>query len=136
MGCKIRTVSAALMLSAVALSAAAGAARAEVGAPQIVEGDQGFGVYCVQVAADYFLDDSNYYATPDGSFGPQTLRVVERFQQQNSLVQDGGVGPLTGTRIWGSVQNHISHVEAGGGSVRTPWGVPLTDCCQVLPTTS
>ncbi|MBC3841151.1 peptidoglycan-binding protein [Streptacidiphilus sp. 4-A2] len=82
------------------------------------------------------LDDSAYYATPDGSFGPQTLKVVERFQEQNQLKQDGQVGPLTGTAVWHWTQNLIGHIEAGGGSIQTPWGVPLTNCYQVLPTTS
>jgi peptidoglycan hydrolase-like protein with peptidoglycan-binding domain len=79
------TLAATLALAAGTLAATAGTAQAEVGAPQIVYGDSGFGVYCVQEAADYFLDDNNYYATPDGDFGPQTLRVVKRFQEQNGL---------------------------------------------------
>jgi peptidoglycan hydrolase-like protein with peptidoglycan-binding domain len=138
MGFRVRTAHAALGLAfaAAVVTVSSGTAQAEVGAPQIVYGDSGFGVYCVQEAADYFLDDNNYYATPDGDFGPQTLRVVERFQEQNGLSQDGQVGPLTGTAIWHSVQNLIGHIEAGGGSTQTPWGVPLSNCYQVLPTTS
>jgi peptidoglycan hydrolase-like protein with peptidoglycan-binding domain len=132
------TAKTALALAMVAgtMAATAGAAQAAVGVPQIVRGDSGFGVYCVQEAADYMLDSPSYYATPDGSFGGQTLSVVEKFQEQNGLKQDGQVGPLTGTRIWEWTQNLIGHIEAGGGSIQTPWGVPLTHCYQVVPTTS
>ena len=138
MGFKKRATSAALglALSAAALSVTSGTAHAAVGVPQILEGDSGFGVYCVQEAADYFLDDPNYYAAPDGSFGAQTLRVVKRFQEQHGLSQDGQVGPLTGTQIWYSVENYISYLKSAGASIQTPWGVPLTNCYQVLPTTS
>ena len=58
--------------------------------------------------------------------------MVKRFQEQNGLQQDGQVGPLTGTQIWHSTQNLISFA----GNYTTPWGVPLSNCYQVLPTTN
>lgn len=110
-------------MAAAAVGITAGGAQAAVGVPQVVEGDSGFAVYRVQEAADCFLDDPNYYASPDGSFGPQTLRVVKRFQEQHGLQQEGQVGPLTGTAVWVSVKDLISFRESGGGSIQTPWGV-------------
>jgi hypothetical protein len=45
------------------------------------------------------------------------------------------VGPLTGTAIWEWTQYLINHIQAGGGSIQTPWGIPLTNCYRVVPTT-
>ena len=133
MGSKIRAVSAALMLSAAALSAAAGTAQATVGAPQIVEGDSGFGVYCVQVAVNWLYDDQTppyQIISEDGSFGAQTLKYVEWYQRALNLSADGQVGPDTGSHMW----SNINSIVSGGGNYTTPWGVPLSNCYQVLPT--
>lgn len=116
-----------------ALAATAGTVQAQVGAPQIVEGDSGFGVYCVQVAVNWLYDDQTPpYQTicEDGSVGPQTLKYVIWYQKALNLSPDGQVGPDTGSSMW----SDISSIVFGGGNYITPWGVPLRNCYQVPPT--
>jgi peptidoglycan hydrolase-like protein with peptidoglycan-binding domain len=137
MGFRIRMASVALglALSATVLGATAGTAQAAVGAPQIVEGDQGFNVYCVQWAANWFLDPQPPHQpiADDGSFGPATLAEVKWFQEQQRLAQDGQVGPDTGSALWGVINGYLSN---GDPNFTTPWGVPISNCYQVLPTHS
>ena len=132
MGFKIRATSAALGLamSTGLLAAAAGTAQAQVGASQIQEGDSGFGVYCVQVATNWWLDAPTQI-DEDGSFGPATKAQVVWFQEQNHLAQDGVVGPDTGSILWVAIQQDI---QAHNSNWNTPWGVPIGNCYQVLPT--
>lgn len=124
----------ALLMSAGLVVAGAGTASARVGAPSINKGAQGFNVYCVQTGINFWLEDDG--TTPDGSFGPDTLRAVEEFQRQRGLQPDGQVGPLTGTDVWQEVQFLINELKVTGQSQQTPWGVPLSNCYLVLPTTS
>lgn len=132
---RLRTVtrSAGIVVSVAAalFGLTVGSAAASTTAPQIVEGDEGFGVYCVQWAANWFLEP-DYFVPDDGDFGPLTLRLVEQFQEQVHLQQDGQVGPLTGTQLWQT----IATVVRADGDMSTPYGVPLSHCYQVLPTTS
>lgn len=117
--------------AAAVLGLTVGTAAAATGASSIQEGDQGFGVYCVQWAANWFVEPS-YNVPDDGQFGPLTLRLVIQFQEQERLQQDGVVGPLTGTKLWQT----IATVVRVDGDMSTPYGVPLSHCYQVLPTTS
>jgi peptidoglycan hydrolase-like protein with peptidoglycan-binding domain len=127
-------------ITAVAVAAAAaalltltttGTAFAEVGAPSFGEGAQGFNVFCAQTAM--WDNSQGNSATPDGSFGPQTLASVLVYQDDFGLKADGEVGPKTGTAMWNTIAFNIKYF---GGDYGTPWGVPISHCYQVLPTTS
>ena len=105
-------------------------AQAAVGVPQILEGDQGFAVYCVQDAINWSIPE---HLSLDGTFGPLTLKGVKDFQYIANLPQiDGQVGPQTGTDIWAAIQDQIDTV----GNLSTPYGIPLSHCYQVVPTSS
>lgn len=105
-------------------------AQAAVGVPQVLEGDEGFAVYCVQDAVNWSIPE---HLTLDGDFGPLTLKGVKDFQAVAFLPQiDGQVGPQTGTDIWAAIQDQINTV----GNLPTPYGIPLSHCYQVIPTSS
>jgi hypothetical protein len=126
----ISSAAAVLALASGLVTAAGSTAQAEVGAPQIVEGDSGFGVYCAQYAA-YYWEEPTYAVSIDGDFGPVTLRLVKDFQEQWKLHVDGQVGPDTGSDLWWVINNEVIPYR---GDFQTPWGVPISHCYQVLPT--
>jgi peptidoglycan hydrolase-like protein with peptidoglycan-binding domain len=127
---RIAAASATLALTVGAMAGMTGSANAAVGAPQIVEGDSGFNVYCAQWGA-YWWVQPTYNVQTDGSFGPVTLQLIEDFQEQWKLHIDGQVGPDTGSDIWWVIQNQLIPAR---GNFMTPWGVPISNCYQVLPT--
>ncbi|WP_052441057.1 peptidoglycan-binding domain-containing protein [Streptacidiphilus anmyonensis] len=121
-----------LTVAACLLAATAGSipsAQAAVGVPQVVQGDEGFPVYCVQDAINWSVDAG---LALDGDFGPATYKAVRNFQGIASLKIDGEVGPLTGTDIWAAIQDQIS-VK---GNFGTPYGIPIGNCYRVIPTSS
>ncbi|MBF9069073.1 peptidoglycan-binding domain-containing protein [Streptacidiphilus fuscans] len=115
------------------VTASGGTASAQVGAPQFTQGASGFNVYCAQLAI--YEDFQGTTPQPDGDFGPVTLGDVKAFQYKNHLQQDGVVGPLTGSQMWQMISWDIQN-PASGGNFMTPWGVPVSHCYMVLPTTS
>ena len=46
------------------------------------------------------LAELKYDVKPDGDFGPKTEKNVITFQQNNSLIADGVVGPATWNKMW------------------------------------
>lgn len=119
------TVLAAVMV------ASGGTAFAEVGAPSFSEGASGFNVWCAQEAV--FEATQGTSATPDGDYGPQTKVSIVAFQKSEGLQANGEVGPLTGSAMWQMINWDIQDY---GGNFETPWGVPVSHCYQVLPTSS
>jgi peptidoglycan hydrolase-like protein with peptidoglycan-binding domain len=91
-------------------------------------------VYCVQVGINWGWNfgSSAHIDNVDGSFGPNTLSQLEQFQTATGLTPDGVVGQDTGSKLWQALQIAISK----DGDLNTPWGVPLSNCYQVLPTHS
>ena len=63
--------------------------------PELSKGNSGFAVTILQEILDYFYDLS-----VDGMFGPETKRVVMRFQSENALSVDGVVGKETWTKLF------------------------------------
>lgn len=59
--------------------------------PILRRGDRNAAVRVMQ----YLLVDRDIAVTVDGIFGPNTKTAVKGFQSDNSLQQDGIVGPLT-----------------------------------------
>jgi hypothetical protein len=57
--------------------------------------------------------------TPDGEYGPQTVRAVKRFQRRHHLRTDGAVGPAT-RRALGLGAFSSRSVSGGGASFQTP----------------
>jgi peptidoglycan hydrolase-like protein with peptidoglycan-binding domain len=130
---RVTTTLAAAAMCGAALTAATGTASAATGASYISEGQNGFQVYCVQVGINWSYNWSSAHVdNVDGSFGPNTLGQVEQVQRDAGLTPDGVVGPNTGDRFWQSLQLAIS----SNGNINTPYGVPLGNCYQVLPTHS
>ena len=129
----LATAAAMAVTVAVVTSATGGTAFAAVGVPQITEGASGFSVYCAQDAMWEFTQGNS--ASPDGSFGPLTLASVKTYQKSVGLKPDGEVGPLTGSQMWQMLNFDIQH-DIYGGDFMTQWGVPMSHCYQVLPTTS
>lgn len=65
--------------------------------PLLRQGNEGNSVVMLQ----YLLNEYGYNLVPDGKFGANTLKAVQSFQANNSLTQDGVVGPLT----WSALLN-------------------------------
>jgi peptidoglycan hydrolase-like protein with peptidoglycan-binding domain len=120
-----------LAVAAGALALGAGAAQAAVGAPSFGEGASGLKVYCAQIAANFWIDNPAYDVTADGSDGPATNRLIVEFQKDAGLQDNGEVGPITGTYLWNVIANEIIPDQ---GNYGTRWGVPISNCYQVLPT--
>jgi hypothetical protein len=57
--------------------------------------------------------------TPDGEYGPQTVRAVKRFQRRHHLRTDGAVGPAT-RRALGLGAFSSRSVSGGGASFQAP----------------
>ena len=66
-----------------------------VAQPVLTYGSRGTSVTFLQ----QLLVSKGYTLSIDGSFGPQTLRVVKAFQLANRLVVDGSVGPKTWAKL-------------------------------------
>jgi peptidoglycan hydrolase-like protein with peptidoglycan-binding domain len=130
---RLATTLAATAMFGAALTAAAGTANAATGASYISQGQNGFQVYCVQVGINWANWSSAYITNVDGSFGPNTLSQVKQLQKDSGLSQDGVVGRDTGDKLWQALQ--IS-MQAPNGNWNTPYGVPIGNCYQVLPTHS
>jgi len=128
---RVTSAAAVLALTAGVVAMSGGSAQAEAGVATINDGGSGFGVYCAQVAASWV--EPYYSVQADGSYGPLTLKLIEQFQRDHSLQANGQIGPLTGTQLW-QVINTL--VIQGTSNYLTPWGVPISHCYQVLPTTS
>ena len=113
----------------------------------IKQGETGWRVYALQSALGSVGRDT----TPDGVFGPKTLRQVKGMQKNNGLVSDGIAGPATQQKLIEKI-SHKTHeaftsipdglmrgyAEAEGGNVlaATNWftpsgGVPGVDCGPV-----
>lgn len=135
MGFRVRAAAAAVpvltvagcVLAATVVSALP--AQAAVGVAQVLPGDEGFAVYCVQDAVNWSIDTG---LALDGNFGPATETAVKKFQGIADLKQDGEVGPLTGTDIWAAIQDQ----EQVKGNFGTPYGIPIGNCYRVVPTSS
>lgn len=117
------------VLCACVLALTCGTAQAQVGAPQVVSGDLGFNVYCVQDAVNWSIDSG---LALDGDFGSKTYDAVRNFQAIANLHVDGEVGPQTGTDIWAAIKDQMS-VD---GNFSTPYGIPIGNCYRVIPTSS
>ncbi|TDT97541.1 putative peptidoglycan binding protein [Streptomyces sp. 846.5] len=128
----IRLLVSAAATAAAVIAASGGTAFAAVGAPSFTKGASGFNVYCAQMAM--YEASQGTSATPDGDFGSQTLASVVAYQKSEGLQPDGEVGPLTGSKMWQMINWDIQ--DSYTGNFQTPWGVPISHCYQVLPTTS
>jgi peptidoglycan hydrolase-like protein with peptidoglycan-binding domain len=92
------------------LTPSVAAAAAHMGDRTLHPGDSG---HDVRVLQDYLTRDG--FRTPiDGTFGPQTLRNVKRFEKAHHLDADGIVGP--------AVVGALRHVAAGRASARSGAG--------------
>lgn len=59
--------------------------------------------YCIYNAnLQAALNAAGYHCTPDGSFGPATLRALRLFQTDNRLTVDGKAGALTKAALLGA----------------------------------
>jgi hypothetical protein len=96
-----------LALCLVVLGAGTAAGRSEV---VLKKGDHGSAVSKVQ---------KKLRLTPDGEYGPQTVRAVKRFQRRHHLRTDGAVGPAT-RRALGLGAFSSRSVSGGGASFQTP----------------
>ncbi|HEY4564509.1 MAG TPA: transglycosylase family protein [Thermoanaerobaculia bacterium] len=96
-----------LALCLVVLGAGTAAGRSEV---VLTKGDHGSAVSKVQ---------KKLGLTPDGEYGPQTVRAVKRFQRRHHLRTDGAVGPAT-RRALGLGAFSSRSVSGGGASFQTP----------------
>jgi hypothetical protein len=96
-----------LALCLAVLGAGTAAARSEV---VLTKGDHGSAVSKVQ---------KKLGLTPDGEYGPQTVRAVKRFQRRHHLRTDGAVGPAT-RRALGLGAFSSRSVSGGGASFQTP----------------
>ena len=128
----LATAAATTTVFAAVMAGSGGTAFAEVGAPSFSEGASGFNVFCAQEAV-YEATQGNS-ATPDGDFGPQTQASIVAYQKSEGLQPNGEVGPLTGSKMWQMLDWDIETNYSG--NFETPWGVPISHCYQVLPTTS
>jgi hypothetical protein len=96
-----------LALCLAVLGAGTAAGRSEV---VLTKGDHGSAVSKVQ---------KKLGLTPDGEYGPQTVRAVKRFQRRHHLRTDGAVGPAT-RRALGLGAFSSRSVSGGGASFQTP----------------
>jgi hypothetical protein len=107
-----KAVRSVLFLGALALCLAvlgAGIATARSSVVVLQKGDHGTAVAKVQ---------KKLGLTPDGEFGPQTIRAVKRFQRRHHLPADGVVGPAT-RRALGLAAFSTRSVSGGGASYGT-----------------
>jgi hypothetical protein len=108
-----KAVRSMLFLGVIALCLAvlgAGTAAARSGEVVLEKGDHGPAVSKVQ---------KKLRLTPDGEFGPQTVRAVKRFQRRHHLPADGAVGPAT-RRALGLAAFSSRSVSGGGASFEKP----------------
>ncbi|MFI1394956.1 peptidoglycan-binding protein [Streptomyces sp. NPDC020681] len=125
----LRRAATTVALAGAMAAATAGTASASPSAPEIRYGMTGFKVYCVQIGISNHQESPNTWTAPDGEFGRNTLSTVKAFQGNLGLQVDGKVGKNTGGQVlWG-----IEHAKVKWGNWTTPWGVPIDNCYQVVP---
>jgi peptidoglycan hydrolase-like protein with peptidoglycan-binding domain len=103
---------AVLVLAAVALPTAVASAAQHLGDRTLQQGDSG---HDVRVLQDFLTRTG--YATPiAGTFGPETLHNVRRFEKAHHLTVDGVVGPGVVRALRRAAAHGAAHRAAGGTS--------------------
>ncbi|MEV3857966.1 peptidoglycan-binding domain-containing protein [Streptomyces sp. NPDC050095] len=109
-----------------------GDVRPMMGISDIGPGATGYGVKCVQVAANWYQSPR---ITVDSAFGPATKAAVKRYQRSRHLTADGVVGPKTGRAMTSDVRKsyEIAH-HTGDPADTKPYRTWLSRCNGVIPT--